>query len=265
MAQRKLWRPRSAFTLIELLVVIAIIAILIGLLVPAVQKVREAAARTQTLNNLKQLGLSIHNHNDSIGRLPPAFGNLGTNQGSCLYFLLPFMEQDNLYKTSNVSDPNLLTFVVKPYLAPSDSSASGGVTPSGAAGNFACNYLVFGQPSSGGFDGNARIPGTFADGTSNTVTFATKYALCGSGGSLWARGTGTISQMAMFAYNNTGVPQIQPTQATCDYTLPQGFSAGGAQVAMGDGSCRNVSSGVSAPTWLSACTPAGGEVLGADW
>src|SRR5262249_9348177 len=153
--------------LIELLVVIAIIAILIGLLVPAVQKVREAAARTQTLNNLKQLGLSIHNHNDSLGRLPPVYGTLGAYTGSCLYFLLPFMEQDTLYNLSPTSDPALLTYVVKPYLAPSDGSAGGGLNSSGqAVGNFGCNFQVFG-PSSGSYDGGAKIPATFADGTSN--------------------------------------------------------------------------------------------------
>src|SRR4051812_4691069 len=99
-------RQRSAFTLIELLVVIAIIAILIALLVPAVQKVREAAARTQCINNLKQWGLATHGYHDAYKQLPPGLGfNVptpapGTGFGNAIFFLLAYIEQGTLYNST---------------------------------------------------------------------------------------------------------------------------------------------------------------------
>src|SRR5438046_5510072 len=90
---------RRGFTLIELLVVIAIIAILIALLVPAVQKVRDAAARIEVQNNLKQLALATHSCNDAQRRLPPATGPFGLVNSTLHVHLLPFIEQENLYQS----------------------------------------------------------------------------------------------------------------------------------------------------------------------
>jgi prepilin-type N-terminal cleavage/methylation domain-containing protein/prepilin-type processing-associated H-X9-DG protein len=125
----------SGFTLIELLVVISIIAVLIALLLPAVQSAREAARRAQCVNNLKQMGLALHNHHDARGTFPPGGMQTGNNGTPCYtnwaIEILPYMEQDNLYKRYNqlllntdaVNYAAVATQRVKSYECPSDTLA----------------------------------------------------------------------------------------------------------------------------------------------
>ncbi len=208
-------RHRRGFTLIELLVVIAIIAILIGLLLPAVQKVRDAAARAQSQNNLKQLGIALHAFQGVHQKTPPMFGTVpaGSNgpAGSVFYHLLPFVEQENLHRMGPdgsrsqplkvLEHPGDRTYGNGTYTLNTAVQNWGGgasqlnptppwsnpANPIWGLSSYSGNWQVFG-------DQGARLP-KISDGLSNTIIFNEKYAVAsreatGSwpGATLWGYG-----------------------------------------------------------------------------
>jgi len=260
---------RRGFTLIELLVVIAIIAVLIGLLLPAVQKVREAAARIQSMNNLKQMSIGIANcsSKSSEGYIPPQFSITpaagqsvpgGFRASSSFFFnLLPWIEQDNLYNaTTGVTTATTIS-PVKTYQAPADPTQIA-TTP---LSSYGCNYLVFGGPNTvtlpaqSGPATGAQTPRwgqLFSKGTTNVVMVSEKYAVAGAGG------TGSLTPPIYHYWNGTNngyltltgsAFQLAPSASAARDDLAQGFSGGGMCVTLGDASCRLVSSAVTAGTW----------------
>jgi len=266
------------FTLVELLVVIAIIAILIGLLLPAVQKVRDAANRASSQNNLKQMTLATIDCADANnGKMPPYMGYYpgsgwtnGNAYGSNQYHILPFMENTPVYDSVNWGGFRYgpgAGYYIKTFQGPGDPSADPTQPLS--------SYLVNMNTVSGGYvdtwGANSpnwrqiKYPAFFTDGTSQTVHMAEGYAMPNTWQARrWYDGS------AYFQSNWYTNPtfEIAPKPGAANASLPNGHTISGLQVSLLDGSVRNVGRAVSSnqlDTFYKATTAQGAEVLGSDW
>ena len=237
--------------------VIGILLILAALLLPAVAKVRQAAGRTQSINNVKQIILAIHGYNDTFRRLPPIAGMANNKEGSVLFHLLPFVEQANIYQQTKVTSWEFAKMVIPLFSDPQDKSAAESrFENTVATTNYAGNWLAF-------KDGNNSIPASFPDGTSNTMVFTTRYQICNGTPTAWAYPT-ISTWTPMFGYYSHAKFQINPTQAECDPHVTQSIGQV-TVVGMCDGSVRVVAESISPRTWYLLTDPADGLPLDNDF
>lgn len=278
-------RQRSGLSLVELLVVIAIIAVLISLLVPAVQRIREAAARTESMNNLKQIIVATHNFaGDHQGRLPTFDGNpASANAGQPLFCaLLPYVG----HGSGRPPIPNKVSIYISPADPTVVQSVAGPVS-------YAANAQVF--------HGNPGLPRTFRDGTSNTIAFAEHYTVCegipfhwmaadvmyrptfADGGFDFNQGNqrGDVHPVtsgqppvstasyklvnATFQVTPSSRHNVPPTDKDCRRFFAQTPHSSGMLAALGDGSVRILGAAMSPRSFWGAVTPNRRDMLGDDW
>ena len=290
-------KVRRGFTLIELLVVIAIIAILIALLLPAVQQAREAARRTQCRNNLKQIGLALHNYHDVHNALPPGWVGAtagvadieGVNGFGWSVFLLPYIDQAPLYNQFNFSvgllDPvhNEERVQILPFFrCPSDTGTATWqigeeadpsiiittLSTTNYVGSFGTTELEDCETGSGLTNGQCRGNGSlfhngkvqlrdFTDGTSNTFICGERVSTAGY--STWV---GVVPEGEEGMARILGVADHTPNHQPSHLDDFSSQHAGGALFVMGDGAVRFISANIDLGLYQGLFTLRGGEVPG---
>ena len=290
---------RRGFTLVELLVVIAIIGILIGMLLPAVQQVRDAARRTDSMNRLRQLTLATHNFESGYMEFPPSITTI-TGQsrirGSAFLQILPFLEQQNLLNLTQDSGDyygvyrEKVGFFANPCDISSGSSGQIEHTPWGQYGliGYGANYQSLGyiRGTSSDVDKQTRGFGSLSDGSSNTIFYAERYmsmknADADANNDYWYYNIWAYGEEFWYEWNpvfaaypeDTENPeiahrfQVLPTEgnsaATVDPLRAHCPRSSGILVSYGDGSTRMISADVSDDVWWASLTPSGGEVADA--
>lgn len=255
---------RAGLTLIELLLLLGLLLFLLAFLVPMVARVREAANRTESSNNLKQIVIAIHSANDVHKRMPPTVGEYPAKsnvQGTLHFHVLPYLEQENLHGQAGGSVWKNGTYskLVPVFINPRDRSAPSGNLYDGwlATTSYAANWLVFKQEP-------RRLTADITDGTSNTIALTERYQVCNGQPCAW--GYANLYYWApMFAYYSKAKFQLMPDTEQCQPGLPQATDRAGIQAALVDGSVRLVADRVSPQTWAYACDPMDGNPLGDDW
>jgi prepilin-type N-terminal cleavage/methylation domain-containing protein/prepilin-type processing-associated H-X9-DG protein len=275
---------RQGFTLIELLVVIAIIAILIGLLLPAVQKVRESAARLQCMNNLKQLGLALHSYHDSYQAFPQPRGSVNSFTSSFGWpcRTLPFIEQNNLYNAVQANFFQAILTTVKIFQCPSDARdgqdgkgattsgthSSGLIWYIGVTGSFGGSDAQYTGSNAGIFQPNT--PGvaiaSITDGTSNTLMLGERPPSADLSFGWWSYSDYDnllATQNFINIYPNCPTPGVYgPGKITnnCDSNHFWSLHTGGGNWLFGDGSVHFLPYSAAALT-VPLATRSGGEVV----
>jgi hypothetical protein len=276
MSRTPLSRKRCGLTHKDLLAALALVVLGGGLLAGAVDRIRGAAARAQSQNNLKQITLAtIDNADAHQSKMPRGLGHwypqdrlaAFNGYGPCLFQILPYMDQETLYKSSLTNVGGTQVYAgwalagrpIKTFTGPGDPTA-------GADGSgYLANGLVF--PWSRGM----VYPASITDGTTQTIFYAEGYAqvvdrLAWGGQSHDRKVMRRWWDAPVWTpYRSAVMFQVAPPAEAADASLPQGHSESGINVSLGDASVRLVSPDCSATTFYAACTPNQIDVLGNDW